>query len=225
MKKKGKSMRTRFDEQLAEMNQSLLEMSAQVEKAIALAIKALMLRDEKLAKEVIEQDGVIDTMERNIASQCLKLILHQQPIARDLRVISTALKMITDLERIGDHATDISEITLLLIRSGSGRSPEELAEMAKETVKMVSDSILAFVGKDEKLAAKVIKQDDTVDDLFSAIRQRLIALIRGKEENGEDVIDFLMIAKYFERIGDHAVNIAEWVIFSITGQHKDIKII
>jgi len=218
-------MRTRFDEQLKEMNNSLIQMGAFIENAIALATKALVEQDQTLAKKAIECDNEIDDMEKHIESQCLKLILHQQPIASDLRLISTALKMITDMERIGDHATDISEITLVLSDTVYIKKLEHIPQMAQATIKMVSDSIDAYVRKDLELANSVIKYDDVVDKLFRAVKEDLIVLIHEDVKNGEQAMDLLMIAKYFERIGDHAVNIAEWVIFSITGKHKNKKII
>ena len=218
-------MRTRFDEQLNDMNNSLIQMGAFIENAIALATKALVEQDQTLAKKAIECDNEIDDMEKHIESQCLKLILHQQPIARDLRLISTALKMITDMERIGDHATDISEITLMLSDTVYIKKLEHIPQMAEATIKMVSDSIDAYVRKDLELADSVIKYDDVVDKLFRAVKEDLTALIHEDVKNGEQAMDLLMIAKYFERIGDHAVNIAEWVIFSITGEHKNKKII
>ena len=218
-------MRTRFDEQLDNMNNSLIQMGAFIENAIALATKALVEQDTALAKKAIESDNEINEMERHIESQCLKLILHQQPVANDLRLISTALKMITDMERIGDHATDISEITLMLSDAVYIKKLEHIPQMAQATIKMVSDSIDAYVNKDLDLANSVIKYDDVVDELFCAIKEDLIALILENVKNGEQAMDLLMIAKYFERIGDHAVNIAEWVIFSITGEHKNKKII
>ena len=218
-------MRTRFDEQLKEMNNSLIQMGALIENAIALANQALVEQNSTLAKQAIDCDNEINEMEKHIESQCLKLILRQQPIASDLRLISTALKMITDMERIGDHATDISEITLLLSNAVYIKKLEHIPLMAQTTIKMVSNSIDAFVNKDLDLANAVIKEDDIVDNLFATIKNDLIALIHEDVKNGEQAMDLLMIAKYFERIGDHAVNIAEWVIFSITGKHKNKRII
>ena len=202
-------MRTRFDEQLKEMNNSLIQMGAFIENAITLATKALVEQDFALAKKAILCDNEINDMEKHIESQCLKLILHQQPIASDLRLISTALKMITDMERIGDHATDISEITLMLSDAVYIKKLELIPQMAQATIKMVSDSIDAYVNKDLELANAVIKYDDVVDGLFSTVKEDLIALIHEDVKNGEQAMDLLMIAKYFERIGDHAVNIAE----------------
>lgn len=218
-------MRTRFDEQLNEMNNSLIQMGALIENAIALATKALVEQNVVLAKEAIGCDNEINEMEKNIESQCLKLILHQQPIASDLRLISTVLKMITDMERIGDHATDISEITLILSEAVYIKKLEHIPQMAQATMKMVSESIDAYVNKDIDLANAVIAHDDVVDNLFSTVKKDLISLIHADVKNGEQAMDLLMIAKYFERIGDHAVNIAEWVIFSITGEHKNQRII
>jgi len=218
-------MRTRFDEQLTQMNNSLLSMGSLIEHAIAMAAKALIEQDVKLAKKAIEIDDEIDNMEKEVEAICLKLILHQQPIAKDLRLISTALKMITDMERIGDHATDISEITLLLAEAVYIKKPEHIKQMAEETIKMVGQSIDAYVNKNIELANAVIKHDDIVDELFCAVKKDLINLIHEDKKNGEQAMDLLMIAKYFERIGDHAVNIAEWAIFSITGEHKNKRII
>jgi len=218
-------MRTRFDEQLAELNTSLIRMGANIEHAIALAAKALVTQDEELAKQAIKCDDEIDEMEKIIESLCLKLILHQQPIASDLRLISTALKMITDMERIGDHAADISEILLFMLQNPPIRELDTITDMARATIKMVSESIDAFVKKDLELAQSVIKYDDVVDEQFRLVRNELIKRITQDNSYGEQAMDFLMIAKYYERIGDHAVNIAEWVIFSLTGQHKDVQII
>ncbi|MDR0861745.1 MAG: phosphate signaling complex protein PhoU [Oscillospiraceae bacterium] len=217
--------RSRFDEQLAQMQSSLIRMGALIETAIAKAVKALMTQDAELAKSAIDADDEIDDMEKQVESMCLKLILHQQPIARDLRQISTALKMITDMERIGDHAQDISEITLLLADAVYIKTADTIPQMAAETIKMVSDAIDAYVGLDREKAQAVIRHDDVVDALFTTTRGELLDLIRADPANGEQAMDFLMIAKYFERIGDHAVNIAEWVVFAITGEHKSTRII
>jgi phosphate transport system protein len=200
-------------------------MGALIETAIAKAVKALMTQDAELAKSAIDADDEIDDMEKQVESMCLKLILHQQPIARDLRQISTALKMITDMERIGDHAQDISEITLLLADAVYIKTADTIPQMAAETIKMVSDAIDAYVGLDREKAQAVIRHDDVVDALFTTTRGELLDLIRADPANGEQAMDFLMIAKYFERIGDHAVNIAEWVVFAITGEHKSTRII
>ncbi len=212
-------MRSRFDEQLKLLNKELIEMGAMCEEVIALAAKALLDGDGSLAERVEPLDTEIDQMERDIEAMCLKLLLQQQPVARDLRQISAALKMITDMERIGDQAADIAEIIMFL----NGRSCENCAvigEMGRATIKMVTDSVDAFVRRDTGLAESVIRYDDIVDDYFLKVKTALISLIAEKPDDGEYALDLLMIAKYFERIGDHAVNIAEWVVFSVTGVHK-----
>ena len=214
-------MRSKFEEQLKELNNMLIEMGVLVETAIALTTQALREQSTELAKKVIAYDDEIDQKEKDIEALCLKLLLRQQPIARDLRLISAALKMITDMERIGDQAADIAEITMLLKGTPFVKTLEHIPQMAQATVKMVTDSIDAYVKKDLKLAKAVIKSDDIVDDLFNLVRADLIELIRSDASNGEQAMDLQMIAKYFERIGDHAVNIAEWVVFSIAGTHLE----
>lgn len=212
-------MRSRFDEQLALLNRELIEMGSLCEEVIALASRALTEGDRELAAKVAPLDEEIDQKERAIESLCLKLLLQQQPVARDLRQISAALKMITDMERIGDQADDISEIIIYL----DGRTAEHddlLRSMARATIKMVTESVDAYVKHDTILAEKVIADDDTVDDYFEQVKHALIGKIAANPADGEYALDLLMIAKYFERIGDHAVNIAEWVIFSITGVHN-----
>jgi len=211
-------MRSRFEEQLAKLNDMMVEMGAMIEKSIMLATQALQEQDIELAKQAITFENDVDQIEKDIEALCMKLLLQQQPVARDLRLISAALKMITDMERISDQAADISEIVIMMAGAPYIQKPERIPQMAAATVKMVTDSIDAFVRKDLQLAQEVIKYDDVVDNLFDEVKFRLIELIRENSTNGEQCIDFLMIAKYFERIGDHACNIAEWVIFSITGQ-------
>ena len=217
-------MRSKFDEQLATLNDSLIGMAGVVERAISDAKEALINRDTALAEKIIASDDEIDNREEEIEDLCLKLILRQQPVASDLRQVSSILKMITDLERIGDHATDISEITLLLAGKEYVTKLEHIPQMAEATMKMVTSSIDAFVKRDLDLAYQVIAYDDVVDDLFVTVRDKLIEMINKNPEHGGQAIDFIMIAKYFERIGDHATNIAEWVVFSITGMHKKHKI-
>ena len=207
-------MRNRFDEQLSLLNRELIQMGALCEEVIALAAKALTTGDVPLAAKVAPIDSEIDDMERSIETLALKLLLQQQPVARDLRQVSAALKMITDMERIGDQAADIAEIITFL----DGRTGGECADiqsMAEAAIKMVTESVDAFVNKDT-----VIKHDDIVDEYFLKVKSSLIKLIAEKPDDGEYALDLLMIAKYFERIGDHAVNIAEWVEFSVTGVHK-----
>ncbi len=215
-------MRNKFDMQLDNMNEMLVEMGELCGKAISNATKAVADKDLEMAKVVIGEDEEIDQLEKDIERLCLKLLLQQQPVARDLRQISAALKMITDMERIGDQASDIAEILI----SGENQSivaHSYLVEMASKTSEMVKKSVQAFVEKDLELTRKVILADNAVDELFDQIKEELI-LILGKEKNqGSEAIDMLMIAKYLERIGDHATNIAEWVEFSITGVHRKLN--
>lgn len=212
-------MRSHFDEQLAQLDKEMIEMGALCEEAIALASKALEDGDVALAKTVPPIASDIDHKERDIESRCLKLLLQQQPVAKDLRQISAALKMITDMERIGDQAEDIAEIITFL----GGRTVAECSQiryMAHETIRMVTDSVGAYVDHDIDRAQKVIDYDDVVDDYFDKTKSRLIEMISENPADGEFLLDLLMISKYFERIGDHATNIAEWVIFSVTGVHE-----
>ena len=213
-------MRSRFDEQLAQLNKQLIEMGALCEEVISKASRALMDGDLPLAAKVAPLDAEIDQKERDIENLCLKLLLQQQPVAKDLRQISAALKMITDMERIGDQAEDIAEIIKFL----NGRTVENgalIREMASAAIKMVTESVDAFVKHDIMLAEKVVSDDDIVDRYFDQVKQKLIERIAQQPVDGEYALDLLMIAKYFERIGDHAVNLAEWVIFSVTGVHKE----
>ena len=211
-------MRNRFDSQLAELNNELIAMGALCENAIAGAVKSLLTGDTKLAAAAIRIDNEIDRKEREIESMCLKLLLQQQPVASDLRLISSVLKMITDIERVGDQAGDIAEIVTHL--SGERIHNAHIEQMAKATIKMVTDSLDAFVRRDLTLAWDVIEYDDVVDKLFAECRNDLIADVANNPAEGERILDILMITKYLERIGDHASNIAEWVEFSITGTHK-----
>ena len=212
-------MRSRFDEQLSLLNRKMIEMGAECESIIALSAKSLLEGNVSDAHKAKEQGHTIDQMEREIESICLKLLLQQQPVAKDLRVISAALKMITDMERIGDQAEDIAEI-IPFLNGRTGAEFEDFKPMAEATCKMVTDSIDAYVKQDVFLARAVIEHDDIVDDAFGRMKDMLIKMITENKADGEYVIDLLMIAKYFERIGDHAVNIAEWVEFSVTGIHK-----
>lgn len=212
-------MRIRFDGQLEALNRKMIEMGAQCESIIALSAKSLLDGDTEGAVQAKAQGHIIDQMEREIESFCLKLLLQQQPVAKDLRTISAALKMITDMERIGDQAEDIAEIIVSL----NGRTGEEchgIRKMAEATIKMVTDSIDAYVKRDLELSRAVCAYDDIVDNDFTEIKNTLIQMISNNAADGEYALDLLMIAKYFERIGDHAVNIAEWVEFSVTGIHK-----
>ena len=212
-------MRNVYNEQLRMLHQNMTEMGAQCESAVSLAVQAVTLGSEELAARVFEVDAGIDKMERDIESLCLKLLLKQQPVASDLRDISSALKMISDLERIGDQASDIAD----LYRYTSGavdKTSADLREMAQESVKMVNESIDAFVRRDLVMAREVIAYDDVVDRWFERIKTDLIAAISADNTKGEYYLDLLMIAKYLERIGDHATNIAEWVEYSILGKRS-----
>lgn len=211
-------MRNRFDEQLNMLNNELITMGALCEEAINGAVKLLIENDTDMKTAVAETEKQINQIEGDIEGICMKLLMQQQPVASDLRVISSALKMISDMERIGDQASDIAEIAEYAYTSGV-QSKLHIADMAKATIKMVTESIDSFVKKDVEIARGVIKQDSIVDSLFDEVRNELIAEIQGGAENAEALIDYVMIAKYFERIGDHAENIAEWVIYSITGKH------
>lgn len=212
-------MRNRFNEQLALLNRELINMGALCEEVIAMASKALTQGDAALAQKVAPLEGEIEQIERTIEAMCLKLLLQQQPVARDLRQISAALKMITDMGRIGCQAEDICEIMVYLNgRTGGDCAP--ISEMAQATIKMVTKSVDAFVKRDMALAKSVIAYDDVVDALFDKVKTSLISMIAKNPQDGEYALDLLMIAKYFERIGDHAVNIAQWVLFSVTGVHK-----
>ena len=201
------------------LNKKMIEMGAECENIISLAVNALLEGDVSGAKRAKEQGHSIDQLEREIKSVCLKLLLQQQPVAKDLRVISAALKMITDMERIGDQAEDIAEI-IGFLNGRTGRECHDIRLMAEATIKMVTDSIDAYVKQDLQLAKSVSDYDDVVDDAFDRVKQTLIRMITENTADGEYALDLLMIAKYFERIGDHAVNIAEWVEFSVTGVHK-----
>ena len=211
-------MRSKFDAQLALMKQELIQMGALCEEAISLAAKALTEGDRALAEKVAPLDAEIDQMERDIENLCLKLLLQQQPVARDLRQISAALKIITDMERIGDQASDIAEIILAML--SEGYVPEDaghIRDMAAETIKMVTESVDSYVQQDAVRAGIVIVHDDIIDRYFTQVKRVLIQKVTENPEAGEHILDLLMIDKYLERIGDHAVNIAEWVTFSVTG--------
>lgn len=216
-------MRNRFDRQLEELHVELIEMGSMCEDVIRKTSKLLQSGDAKVAKEIRKEDSNIDEQERLVESLCLKLLLQQQPVAKDLRKVSAALKMITDMERIGDQASDIAEI----IETTDFSVPTndvKLAKMAETTIAMVTESIDAYVKQDLELVREVFARDDEVDDLFLEVRQEIAD---DMVEAGDPMssLDLLMIAKYFERIGDHATNIAEWVEFSITGTHKDADIL
>jgi phosphate transport system protein len=212
-------MRSHFDNELEILNNELIKMGSLVESKIEDSIKALINRDTALAKEIMTRDDEVDDMEKSIENRCLQLIIRHHPVASDLRLISSILKMITDLERIGDQAADIAEISLLLADQEYIKELRDIPKMAEATMKMLKNSIDAFVNKSLDLAHEVIAFDDVVDDLFDVVKDDLISLINKDIKYGEQAINFIMIAKYLERIGDHAQNIAEWVVFSITGVH------
>ena len=213
-------MRTNYDRQLKKLNDEMVEMGTMIEGVIEKAIKALVNQDVDLAQEVIHRDDQIDQQEKDIESLCFKLLLMEQPVATDLRQVSSALKMVTDMERIGDHAADISELTIQMAGKPYVKELEHIKQMAKESVIMLVNSIDAYVSLDLTKAKKVIAQDDVVDDLFLKVKNELIGMIHQNAEAGEQETDLLMVAKYLERIGDHATNISEWVIYYITGERK-----
>ena len=213
-------MRKQYDKDLSELNTLLIEMAAYVERAVSNSLSALQTRDEKLAERVIAQDRNVDDMERRIEDMCLTLLLRQQPVAGDLRFISAALKIITDLERIGDHAQDISEISISMPKEALTTEMSYILQMYEESSHMIKTAIDAYITKDEDLANQCIAHDDIVDKLLIEFRNIIIENLQNKKGNAEELIDMLQIAKYLERVGDHAQNIAEWVIFSITGNHR-----
>lgn len=211
-------MREKFERQLAQLNDELIHMGSMIEQAIEMAISALVKQDGEKAKKTIAFADEIAQKEKDIENMCFKLLMSQQPVAGDLRRVSSALKMVTDMKRIGDFAGDISEITLNLLKQEYIKKLDHLCKMASETTVMVINSVEAFVQKDVILAGEVIKSDDIVDELFNTVKDELIDIISKHPENGSQATDLLMVAKYFERIGDHAENIAQWVIFSVTGK-------
>lgn len=219
-------MRNRFDMQLHQLDEQLTHMGELCEQAIAKVTQALKDGNVEQARAVVAEDEEIDQMEKQIERLCLKLLLQQQPVARDLRRISAALKMITDMERIGDQTSDIAEI---IISSNEGLGSQDLelmGVMATGVSKMVRDSVTAYVQKDLELAREVMESDDQIDEYFDEIRDRMIGYIRKEHgEQGRKIFDLIMVTKYLERIGDHATNIAEWVEFSITGVHKDSAVL
>ena len=215
-------MRNRFDEQLDQLNSHLLEMGALIERSIQNATQALVEQNVSAAREAITSDRDIDQKEREIESLCIKLLLQQQPVAKDLRLISAAHKMITDMERIGDQAADISDIVIYIADQPYIKELVHLPQMGQKAIQMVRGSLDAYVNKDLALAQSVMAMDDEIDDLFTVVKAELIKQIHHDAETGEQAMDLLMIAKYYERIGDHAQNIAEWVEYALTGRHKGV---
>ena len=214
-------MRTKFDEQLNQLNQELMRMGTMIEEQIQKAVVAFMKQDTELARIIMDNDTDVDREEKKIENICFNLLMQQQPVARDLRTISAAMKMVTDMERIGDHAADISEMTILIADNTYVKQLDHIQKMASETVQMLMKSIQAYVDKDMETAKAVIKNDDVIDELFLEVKQDLIAMIHANADCGEQATDLLMVAKYFERIGDHATNIAEWVIFALDDKNRE----
>ena len=208
-------MRTKFDEQLHMLNQEMMHMGSMIEEKIQKAIEALIGQNRSLAKKIMDGDCEVDREQKKIENICFNLLMQQQPVARDLRVISAAMKMVTDMERIGDHAADISEMTVMMSDTPYVADLEDIKKMASETVLMLIRSIEAYVEKDMLKAQSVIDHDDLVDDLFHKNKQDLIELIQKNPAVSEQAADMLMVAKYFERIGDHATNLAENIIFAL----------
>ncbi len=212
-------MATRFELQLEDLHVQLITMGSLCEKAISLSAQAVQGQAEDYAPQVFETDKIIDSKEREIENHCMSLLLHHHPVARDLREISAALKMVSDMERIGDQAADIADLSVYIEKTFADTMPG-IGRMAEITVRMVTESIDAFVKSDLELCRKVINDDDLVDDEFNQVKDKLAELIYGGNLEARTGLDLLMTAKYFERIGDHAVNIAEWVEYSITGEHR-----
>ena len=215
-------MRNRFDEQLHALNHELLDMGALIERAIRNATDALENQDVEAALQTMAAEKEVNQAERDIEALCMKLLLQQQPVARDLRFISSALKMVTDMERIGDQATDIAELVMFLSKEPYVKPLNYLPQMAEKSIRMVTGALDAYVRKDIALAQEIMDMDDEIDSLFVTVKDELIALIRNDATAGSQAVDLLMIAKYYERIGDHAQNIAEWVEYALTGRHKGV---
>ena len=217
-------MRNKFDEQLLELNKEMIEMGNKIILSIKNAIEALVARDENMAKAIMENDAEVDHLQKKIEGICFNLLIQQQPVARDLRTVTAAMKMVTDMERIGDHAADISEMTILMGQNSQIDKFEHISQMATETMIMLNHSIEAYVEKNVIKAKEVIEHDDIVDDLFVEAKKDVIELILNSPSEGEGATDILMIAKYFERIGDHATNIAEWVIYSLKQKENEDEV-
>ncbi|MCR4939287.1 MAG: phosphate signaling complex protein PhoU [Treponemataceae bacterium] len=211
-------MRERYEEELRKLKDSLISMGKMIEIAIESSMLALMGRDKDAAAQVAKNDESINEMERLIETQCMKLLLQQQPMATDLRLITAALKMITDMERIGDHAVDVADLVLRVPDCKYGKM-YEITEMSTEIIRMLHDAVQSYIDRDYNKAKNVIAQDDVIDQLYRTIKKDLVVKIRQTDE-GETILDYLLIAKYIERIGDHATNIAQWVIFALTGKRE-----
>ncbi|NLK27767.1 MAG: phosphate signaling complex protein PhoU [Clostridiales bacterium] len=217
--------RLSFEHELQLLKDNLTEMGHLIEDAIEKCMHAFKTQDEELAKEIIQGDRNVNDIEKTIEARCLSLILKQQPVARDLRIVTTALKVVTDMERIGDHAADIAELILREKRETIFNLARHIPEMAKVTKSMVHDSIQAFTKQDTNEAAEVIKRDDVVDELFDKVKEEVATILRNSSDHVDQCVDILMIAKYFERIGDHAVNVCEWTEFNVTGSVNNIRLL
>ncbi len=217
--------RLTFEHELMLLRDNLTEMGQLIENAIDKTLKAFETEDEELAKEIIQGDRNINDIEKTIESRCLSLILKQQPVARDLRVVTTALKVVTDMERIGDHAADIAELIIREKREPIYNLVKHIPEMGKVAKEMVHDAVVAFTTLDIDKARRIIQKDDVVDDLFDKVKEEVATILRTSNEHVDQCVDILMIAKYFERIGDHAVNLCEWTEFNETGSVNNIRIL
>ena len=213
-------MRSKFDEQLSQLNDEMINMGEKIEKSISSAVEALSAFNKELARSTMENDREINSCQKKIEEICFNLLIRQQPVARDLRIITAAMKIVTDMERIGDHAADICEITLHMEKERPLGDFKHIRKMAEKTSYMLNESINAYVNRDKEKAKAVILYDDKIDALFEKAKKDVFDLIEGKNPNAEEAIDLLMVAKYFERIGDHATNIAEWVIYSLKTKAK-----
>ncbi len=218
------AIRLNFENELEELHLDVIKMGSMIETAIELSVEAFKTHDLELCAEIIEGDKSVDDMEKQIESRCLRLIVKEQPIALDLRRITTALKLITDMERIADNAADIAVLTRRMHGENLYQKSGHITQMSAIAISMVRDSVSAYVSDDLELARKTIARDDEVDELFNVVKRELVRVFKMSEDDIDNAIDFLMIAKYLERIADHAVNICEWVEFSKTGKHKDTKI-
>ena len=213
-------MRGKFDRQLKQLNEEMTKMGNMIEAAIQTATQAFLTQDVKTAKQIMAGDVDVDQAQKRIEGICFQLLIQQQPVARDLRTITAAMKMVTDMERIGDHAADISELTVLMADGPYRFRDDNIRQMAAETIDMLLQAVEAYVDKDAEKARQVIAHDDIVDDLFLKVKADLIDVIRRYPDDGEHAADLLMVNKYLERIGDHATNIAEWVIFALNDKEE-----
>ena len=218
-------MRTVFDEKLKDMNNSLIEMGSLIETAIAGSFKALKTGDKELAKKIMQDDKDVDRLEKTIESKALDIMLREQPVAVDLRKVTCALKIVTDMERIGDNAADIAEISVSSDLAGIFDKISGIDKMTVKTLAMVNDAVTAFVERKTDLAKEVMERDDEIDSLFDTIKRKLVEMVKSDESVTDIVVDTLMIIKYLERISDHAVNICEWVEFLRTGEYKNTRIL